>query len=179
MEDILVQIAPSGEDNNQMIVTNAISGKSQTTVSTKVVVVNGRIAKKTPGIVGKSSSGVFYNPVLIARNGNINELRSTAAGTFYKDDGSVKVSLDAHDGMIDKRNIVLPTMISNANDEQPQFYSLVAAGDNAIKLASAPIGSSVHVVGEMRDCWVGKFSVKVLWVFDMTLRKKGAYNDLC
>lgn len=178
MEDILVQIT-SDEQNNQMIVTDAVSGKSQTTISTKVIVVNGRIAKKTPGIVGKSSSGVFYNPVLIAKNGNFNELRSTAAGSFYKGDGLTKVNLDNHDGIIDKRHIVLPTMISNAKDDQPQFYSLVAAGDNAIKLASAPIGSSVHVVGEMRDCWVGKFSVKVLWVFDMTLRKKGAYNDLC
>ncbi len=178
MEDILVKIAAE-ESNNKMVVTDAISGKSQTTVSTEVIVVNGRIAKKTPGIVGKTGTGVFYNPVLIAKNGNFNELRCTASGTFYKGDGAVKVDLSSHDGIIDKRNIVLPTIISNAKDEQPQFYSLVAAGDNALKLASAPVGSSVHVVGEMRDCWVGKFSVKVLWVFDMTLRKKGAYNDLC
>lgn len=177
MEDILVEIT-SG-NNNKMLVTDAISRKTQETVSTTVVVVNGRIAKETPGVVGKSNGGIFYNPVLVANGGNKKNLCSTGGGVFYKPDGTTPMELNGFTGTIDKRNLVLPTIISNAKNEQPTFYSLVAVGDNALKLASAPVGSSVHVVGEMRDCWVGKFSIKVLWVFDMTLRKKGAYNDIC
>lgn len=179
MEDILVKIATADNDKKQMVVTDAVSGKTQTTVSTEVVVVNGRIAKETPGVVGKSNGGVFYNPVLVANKGNRKDLCSTGGGSFYKTDGTTKAEISNYDGIIDKRNLVLPTIISNAKDEQPMFYNLVAVGDNALKLAAAPIGSSVHVVGELRDCWVGKFSIKVLWVFDMTLRKKGAYNDVC
>jgi hypothetical protein len=54
---------------------------------------------------------------------------------------------------------------------------MIAYGENALKLADAPIGSSVHVIGEMRDCWVGKFSIKVLWVINMTIRRKAGYNE--
>ncbi len=171
-EDILLSLTSS---TNGVRVENKVSG--DTTVSSEVIVVNGRIAKDTSGIVGRASNGVFYTPVLVHNAQNRKELLGTANGVFFKSDGKTPVSLQSYETVEDKRTINLPTLISNANEHMPTFYNMVACGENALKLASAPIGSSVHVVGEMRDCWVGKFSIKVLWVINMTIRRKAGYNE--
>jgi hypothetical protein len=171
-EDILLSLTSV---NNGVQVEDVISGNKS--VSSEVIVVNGRIAKDTSGIVGRSNGGVFYTPVLVHSTKNKKELLGTANGVFFKSDGKTPVSLQSYDCVDDKRNINLPTLISNANERAPIFYNMIACGENALKLASAPIGSSIHVVGEMRDCWVGKFSIKVLWVISMTIKRKAGYNE--
>jgi hypothetical protein len=146
-------------------------------VSSEVIVVNGRIAKESSGIVARSGNGVFYTPVLM--NGTTkNQFFGMNNTTYFKDDGKTQIELQPYEAIEDKRRINLPTLISNACDSKPLFYNMIASGENALKLSNAPIGSTVHIVGEMRDCWLGKFSIKVLWVINMTLRRKGVYNEL-
>lgn len=171
-EDILLSLTSV---NNNVQIEDMVSGSKS--VSSEVIVVNGRIAKDTPGIVGRNNNGVFYTPVLVSNTKNRKQLLGTANGVFFKSDGKTPVSLQTYESIDDKRTINLPTLISNAKDQAPSFYNMIAYGENALKLADAPIGSSVHVIGEMRDCWVGKFSIKVLWVINMTIRRKAGYNE--
>ena len=55
-EDILLALTG---DTNGVRVENKVSG--DTAVSSEVIVVNGRIAKSTSGIVGRTKNGVFMN----------------------------------------------------------------------------------------------------------------------
>ncbi len=136
------------------------------------VLVAGRIANQHPGIVGRSNNGVLYTPVVIRRNG---ELLGPSKGTFLKQDGKTTISLDTYDSVDNKREICLPTVISNPTENgAPQFHNLIAYGENALQLANTPVGSSIQVIGEIKDCWVGKYSIPVLWVNKIvSLKKKG------
>lgn len=158
-------------------VENVITGTKQ--VSDEVLILNGRVATPPTHIVAKTPTGMYYNPVMVYADENKKELLGTANGVFFKSDGKTPVSLRSFDSVTDKRLIKLPTIISNAEKRgptlckrEPTFYNLIASGENALKLADAPVGSSVYLAGEVRDCWVGKFSIKVLWVIDMQLIRK-------
>lgn len=172
-EDILLALTAA---ENGVRVENKVSG--DTAVSSEVIVVNGRIAKSTSGIVGRTKNGVFYTPVLVHNAKDSRELLGTANGVFFKSDGKTRVSLQSYAAVEDKKLINLPTLISNAKGEIPTFYNMIAYGENALKLSDAPVGSSAYIVGELRDCWVGKFSIKVLWVIEMNLvKRKVGYNE--
>ena len=136
------------------------------------VFVAGRIANQHPGIVGRSNNGVFYTPVLIRQNG---ELLGHTNGTFIKQDGKTTIELGTYESVGSRKEICLPTLISNPVEHgAPQFHNLIAYGENALQIANTPVGSSIQVVGEIKDCWVGNYSIPVLWINKIvSLKKKG------
>ena len=136
----------------------------------------GRIANDHPQILGLSTKGGFYTPLLVRRNGNC---LGHSNGKFYKSDGKTELQLESYGSVESLQEICLPTIISNmVPDAKPNFYNLIANGENALRIANISRGDHIKVAGEVRECWIGKQSISVIWVNEIIeIRKKGAPND--
>lgn len=161
-------------ENAQVKMTDIISKRSR--IGNEWVFASGRIFRNGPGIVAQTTTGYLFNPILATTpTGEISAIGSTTncfvvPGMTHIECGEANIS--------DRRQLLLPTVISNPTKDQKVFYNLIGGGEDAIKLATAETGSTIHFFGEKRQCWVGKFSVDVIYVAWMTLiRKKEDCNE--
>lgn len=169
-DDISLLLTPK---NNGISVQDRVSGKE--IITSKVIVVNGRITRNGSNIVGKTEKGLYYTPLLYWDN---NQYLGAPGVSFFETIGNTPKILNTFSYIADRRNIVMPTLVSNADDNGPRYVQLFAYGEIAVRLANATRGSSVYVVGEPKEFWIGKEKLDVLWVRHMVLRKKGIIDEL-
>lgn len=156
---------------------NPITGKEFDV--TESIFISGRITQNGTNVLGKSNKGLLYTPVLFSewivdRDGVKREryygLPNT---TFFQSDGRTPLSLPSY-SEFDLSKLRLPTLISNAKQDAPLFFRLVAYGEHAMKLAKITKGSDITVEGEMKKYWIGDQSIDVVWVKELRIIKKGA-----
>ena len=140
----------------------------------QVVTLSGRVATACTDMVRKSTSGTFYNPVLFKID---QKLKLPKEGVCFRSDGKTQVNVDGiEDENVNISNVVLPTLITNNKNQMPEFYNLIGYGNNALKLANATIGSTVHLVGIPKTIRVAGLNLRYIEVVSMDLKRKGGFS---
>jgi hypothetical protein len=182
MNDMLLCISPSEKGAK---ITNMATGVE--TVANECWLLSGRMFLQPTGLLGSDGA---TKPLYISYEDADKQVRQkrllgSGSGEYLRVDKvgtKVPVNLPLHGEIRDRRQIVLPTLVNNAGGTR-RFFNLMASGNIARILATAPAGSVVNRVrGIPRKCWIGKLCVDVIWVDDIDIsfnlyNKEGISDD--